>query len=405
MSSARLKPHLLKDARNAVAHGGRRREGEVNYAERHIQPVGSLGGNHLTHARYLERGLFYRLGNNIKRCALALLQRMVNHARAGYADVYHAVGLADAVECTCHEGVILHRVAEHNELCAAESVGIACQVRGVFNYAPHRCDGVHVNAGTRRADVHARADKIGLRHCLRNCAQQKLITLGKALVHKRRVAADKVHAAGFCRAVKRQRKGNVILRRAASGDERYRRYRDALVYDRDAELALDILARFHEPLCAAADLVVYLSAAALGILAYAVEQRYAHGDRADIEVLLVDHVDGVEYVVKAQHGGTSQLVHRVENILALNADGKAAPLAEGLEHILQICKGLGAQREVNDHHHREEALHDGLADVQNVYVVVCQRVAHSGDYADLILANDRYDCFHISSLPCDSLIS
>ena len=67
--------------------------------------------------------------------------------------------------------------------------------------------------------------------------------------------------------------------------------------------------------------------------------------------------------------------------------------------LVDFVSESGAQREVNDHHHRKEALHDSLADVQNVYVVVGQRVAHSGDYADLILADDRYDCFHISFTP------
>ena len=41
--AADVKPHLLENARNAVADGGRRREGEVDDAERHIEPSGRLG--------------------------------------------------------------------------------------------------------------------------------------------------------------------------------------------------------------------------------------------------------------------------------------------------------------------------------------------------------------------------
>ena len=273
-------------------------------------------------------------------------------------------------------------------------------MRGLFYYAAHFGDGIHVDTGACRAYVHARAYKIGLRHRLRYRAKQELITLGKALVHERRVPADEVHAAGLCRAVERQRKGNIVLGLAASRDERDGRDGNALVDDGYAELALDILAGFNELFRAAADLVVYFFAAALGVLAYAVEQRYAHCDRSDIEMLLVDHVNGVKNIVKAQHGGTSQLVHRVENILTLDADGQAAPLAVGLQNALQACKGLVAKRKIDDHHHCEIALHDGLAYVQNVYVVVCKRVAHARDYADLILADDRYYSFHISSLQC-----
>ena len=82
MRSAGLEPHLLKYARDAVAHGGGRRKRKVDNAEGHIEPFRCLGGDHLTHARYLERGLFYSFCDDVERCALALLQRVVHDAGA-----------------------------------------------------------------------------------------------------------------------------------------------------------------------------------------------------------------------------------------------------------------------------------------------------------------------------------
>ena len=42
-----------------------------------------------------------------------------------------------------------------------------------------------------------------------------------------------------------------------------------------------------------ADLIVNLFAAAPDVLARAVEQRDAHRNRADVEMLLIDHIDRV----------------------------------------------------------------------------------------------------------------
>lgn len=50
MRPARLKSHFLQNARYAVAHSGRRREGQINNTERHAQPPGRLLQNILLFA-------------------------------------------------------------------------------------------------------------------------------------------------------------------------------------------------------------------------------------------------------------------------------------------------------------------------------------------------------------------
>ena len=157
----------------------------------------------------------------------------------------------------------------------------------------HPRHGVHIDTGLRRADVDARADNIRLRQRLRNCAQQLFIARCKALLHERREPADEVHTAGLRRLVHRQRKGHIVLRLAASGNQSHRRHGDALVDDWDTELALDGLAGFDEVFGLMADFIVNFLAAATRILARAVQKRNAHRDRADVQMLLVDHVDRV----------------------------------------------------------------------------------------------------------------
>ena len=94
-AAADLKPHLFEDVRHGIAHRGRGRKGEIDDAERHVQPCGSLSGDQLTHARDLERRAFDRLGHHVKRLPLRLVfQRALDHAGAGNAHVDAAVALA-----------------------------------------------------------------------------------------------------------------------------------------------------------------------------------------------------------------------------------------------------------------------------------------------------------------------
>ena len=159
MRAAFFKAHDLKYLGNAVAHGGRRREGEIDHAEGHAKAARGLLRDKLTHAGYLEGGFLYRLGDNVKRLALAGLERVRHNAGAGHAHVYHALRLAHAVESACHKGVILHSVGEHHKLCTAHRV----YIRSGADDAPHERHGVHIYPGARGGDVDAGADKLRLR--------------------------------------------------------------------------------------------------------------------------------------------------------------------------------------------------------------------------------------------------
>ena len=201
-----------------------------------------------------------------------------------------------------HERVILDGIAEDDELRAAEAVALARQLRRFLHDLPHAAHGVHVDAGLRRRNVDACADEIGLGQRARDGGQQPPVALGAALVDERGKSADEVHAAGLCRGVHRLREGDIVLRLACPGDERNGRDGDALVDDGDAELPLDLAAGGHEVFRRAADLVVNFLRTALCVRICAIQQRDPHCDGADVEMLMVDHIDRGHDVRVIQHG-------------------------------------------------------------------------------------------------------
>ena len=61
-------------------------------------------------------------------------------------------------------------------------------------------------------------------------------------------------------------------------------------------LLLNILPRGHQMLGLAGDLVVNVVAQAVPVVADAIEKGDAHGDGADVQILLPDHLDGFQYI-------------------------------------------------------------------------------------------------------------
>ena len=112
---------------------------------------------------------------------LCLLDGGAHHARAGNAHVDDAVRLAGAVESARHEGVVLRRVAEHDELCRTDAVAVRCAVRGFADNAAHFRDGIHVDAGLCRADVDGGADQFRFRECFRDAFDQSVIAGARSL--------------------------------------------------------------------------------------------------------------------------------------------------------------------------------------------------------------------------------
>jgi hypothetical protein len=118
-------------------------------------------------------------------------------------------------------------------------------------------------------------------------------------LHKRRKTANKVNTDIFGRAVKRLGKRDIVFRLRRGGDQRDGCDGNPLIDDGNAEFPLDLFSRCDQALCIAADLVVDLFTRTLCASVRAGEERDAHRDRADIQMLLVDHTDRFQNIIAA----------------------------------------------------------------------------------------------------------
>ena len=137
---------------------------------------------------------------------------------------------------------------------------------------------------------------------LRNAADQRQIAGREALLHQRGIAADEVHAHGLRGALERVRKKHGVALGAGRREHRDRRDAQALVYDRNTVFLFNARADGDVVLRDAADLVINFVAGGMDIRVDAIEQGNADRDRADVEMLLLDHADGFENVIRVEHG-------------------------------------------------------------------------------------------------------
>ena len=70
-----------------------------------------------------------------------------NDAGAGNSHMDLTVGLTNAVESACHEGIVLNGIAENHQLCSADTVTVSSSLSGLLNDLTHKSNGVHVDTG------------------------------------------------------------------------------------------------------------------------------------------------------------------------------------------------------------------------------------------------------------------
>ena len=91
-------------------------------------------------------------------------------------------------------------------------------------------------------------------------------------------------------------------------------------------------------------------------------------------------------------------MHLLEDLGLLAADLEAHAAADLAEFGGNVLEGRAALREVDDHHHVEVVLDDGLRDVEDVDFRLREVRAGPGENAHGILAHYGYDCFfHFSA--------
>ena len=153
-----------------------------------------------------------------------------------------------------HEGVILHRVGEHNQLHAAGSVAVRRRRRDILDSLSAKAHGIHVNARARRRHIDRRADALRRGKCFRKRRDESPIRRGHALLHQCRVAADVVDTRFLRGGIHRARHDNRVA--ACGGNQACRRHRDALVDDWNTEFALQCFSGFDQILCLCGDAVI-----------------------------------------------------------------------------------------------------------------------------------------------------
>ncbi|MPN36619.1 hypothetical protein SDC9_184129 [bioreactor metagenome] len=116
-------------------------------------------------------------------------------------------------------------------------------------------------------------------------------------MHQRGISADEIYAAGFGRPVHGQGKGHVVLRVGGSGHHRHGRDGNPLVNDGNAKFPLNVLPGFHQLFRGFRDLIINLLAGPHRVGIAAVQKRNAHGDGADVQMLLIDHFNGGENIL------------------------------------------------------------------------------------------------------------
>ena len=284
--------HLFEDVRDRVANLCGGCQGEVNNVEGYAQTLGGEGTDQLTDAGNLEGCLLDFFGAGVEGFAAYLLQGAVYHAGAGDTHGDGGVCLLHAVECARHEGVVADCVGEDDELGAAEAVCVRGQVSGGADGFTHELDGAHVNAGAGGSDVYGGADHVGFCERSRDGADQLFVGGGHALVDEGAEATDKVHADCLSCRVEGAGEFYVVLIAGGACHQCDGGDGDALVDDRDAEFSFDTFADADEVCGAAGDLVVDFATGYFAVGVGAVEQGDAHGDGANVELLLLDHSDG-----------------------------------------------------------------------------------------------------------------
>ena len=138
-----------------------------------------------------------------------------------------------------------------------------------------------------------------------------------ALVHKGGVAAHKVHAHLFACGIQCLGKVHGVCIGAGTQQHGNGGDADPLVDDGNAVLGADMLHGGHQIGCLGGDLVVNLFAGLLRVRINAVQQADAHGDRAHVQIVLREHLDGLEDVAGIHHAHKSILSKPLRHCFAM----------------------------------------------------------------------------------------
>ena len=166
----------------------------------------------------------------------------------------------------------------------------------------HFGNGIHVDACLGRAHIDAGADPLGGCHSLWYGADQLPVTGGGALLNQCGKAANEIDTTLLGSGIQSLGDLHIGVTLTGTGHQSDGGNRNTLIDDGNTEFFLDLLAYPHQILGAAGNFVVNFLAAGLKIRVAAVQQADAHGDSADIQMPLIDHILRLQDVLLIQHG-------------------------------------------------------------------------------------------------------
>ena len=204
------------------------------------------------------------------------------------------------MEGTCHERIVFRSIAEYHQLGGTDTLAFLRQFGCFADCLTHHFHCIHVDAGLGGANIYGRTYEIGFRQSPWNCFNQSFVTCTETFVNQSAEAADEVDSYILCHPVQ----GLGILHRvAAAGSHQHgnRCDADSFIYDRNTVLLFDEFTGFHQVLGLAVNLVINLFAGLVDVAVTAVQERNTHGDGTDIQVFLLNHGYGFQYVIHVYH--------------------------------------------------------------------------------------------------------
>src|SRR5437588_151577 len=126
MRARALETHGLKNIGHRITGRRRRRQRKIDDAERNSQTARSFAANQLAGPREFERKFLDYLSKVVKwKIRIGMLDRVIDNAGAGDADIQHHFRLADTVKGAGHEWIVFDGVGETNKLGAGNPKAIA----------------------------------------------------------------------------------------------------------------------------------------------------------------------------------------------------------------------------------------------------------------------------------------
>ena len=199
------------------------------------------------------------------------------------------------MKCTSHEGVVVRGIAKHHQLGTSQRIlllGLFCRL---FDDVTHQTYCIHVDARLRRTHVDAGADALCGCQCLGDATNEQFIALGHAFRHNGRITTQEIHTHLFRSTIERRGNLHIVTRCTATGTTHQcnRRDTDTFVDNGDSKFLGNVLTCLHKVTCQSRYLLVYLLASHLQVRASTVQKVNTHRDSADIKVLLLYHLVGL----------------------------------------------------------------------------------------------------------------